>query len=64
MLELQVLAEDWRIEYNTYRTHGSLGFHRIPAAMDPPPERNPTNALISPGTTTGFSHYTNKSSTG
>jgi len=26
MLEVQVLAEDWRIEYNTYRPHGSLGF--------------------------------------
>ncbi len=26
MLEVQVLAEDWRIEYNTYRPHGSLDF--------------------------------------
>jgi len=26
MLEVQVLAEDWRIEYNTYRPHGSLSF--------------------------------------
>jgi len=26
MLEVQVLAEDWRIEYNTYRPHGSLNF--------------------------------------
>lgn len=25
LLEVQVLAEDWRIEYNTYRPHGSLG---------------------------------------
>lgn len=25
LLEAQVLAEDWRIEYNTYRPHGSLG---------------------------------------
>jgi len=24
LLEVQVLAEDWRIEYNTYRPHGSL----------------------------------------
>ncbi|ROP30439.1 integrase core domain-containing protein [Couchioplanes caeruleus] len=24
LLEAQVLAEDWRIEYNTYRPHGSL----------------------------------------
>ncbi|MPZ26780.1 MAG: transposase [Micromonosporaceae bacterium] len=24
MLEVQVLAEDWRTEYNTYRPHGSL----------------------------------------
>jgi putative transposase len=24
LLEIQVLAEDWRIEYNTYRPHGSL----------------------------------------
>ena len=23
---MQVLAEDWRIEYNSYRPHGSLGF--------------------------------------
>jgi transposase InsO family protein len=23
-MEAQVLAEDWRIEYNTYRPHGSL----------------------------------------
>lgn len=26
LIEAQVLAEDWRIEYNTYRPHGSLGF--------------------------------------
>ncbi|WP_245551284.1 IS3 family transposase [Nocardia paucivorans] len=26
LTEAQVLAEDWRIEYNTYRPHGSLGF--------------------------------------
>lgn len=25
LLEAKVLAEDWRIEYNTYRPHGSLG---------------------------------------
>lgn len=25
LLEAQVLAEDWRIEYNTVRPHGSLG---------------------------------------
>ena len=25
LLEAQVLAEGWRIEYNTYRPHGSLG---------------------------------------
>jgi putative transposase len=25
LLEVQVLAEDWRIEYNTYGPHGSLG---------------------------------------
>lgn len=25
LLEAQVLAEDWRIEYNTIRPHGSLG---------------------------------------
>jgi putative transposase len=25
LLEVQVLAEDWRIEYNTYRPRGSLG---------------------------------------
>ena len=25
LLEAQVLAEDRRIEYNTYRPHGSLG---------------------------------------
>lgn len=25
LLEVQVLAEDWRIEYNTFRPHGSLG---------------------------------------
>ncbi|MET8312380.1 integrase core domain-containing protein [Micromonospora sp. NPDC005173] len=24
LLEVQVLAEDWRVEYNTYRPHGSL----------------------------------------
>lgn len=24
LLEVQVLAEGWRIEYNTYRPHGSL----------------------------------------
>ncbi len=24
LLEVQVLAEDWRTEYNTYRPHGSL----------------------------------------
>jgi len=24
LLQVQVLAEDWRIEYNTYRPHGSL----------------------------------------
>ncbi|MFE3058722.1 integrase core domain-containing protein [Nocardia sp. NPDC059239] len=26
LIEVQVLAEDWRIEYNSYRPHGSLGF--------------------------------------
>lgn len=26
LTEAQVLAEDWRIEYNTYRPHGSLNF--------------------------------------
>ncbi|MEU6587253.1 IS3 family transposase [Nocardia sp. NPDC046763] len=26
LTEVQVLAEDWRIEYNSYRPHGSLGF--------------------------------------
>jgi len=26
MLEVLALAEDWRIEYNTYRPHGSLDF--------------------------------------
>lgn len=26
LLEARVLAEDWRIEYNTYRPHGSLGY--------------------------------------
>ena len=25
LLEAQVLAEDWRIEYNSYRPHSSLG---------------------------------------
>jgi len=25
-VEVQVLAEEWRIEYNTYRPHGSLDF--------------------------------------
>ena len=24
LLEVQLLAQDWRIEYNTYRRHGSL----------------------------------------
>lgn len=26
LTEVQVLAEDWRIEYNNYRPHGSLNF--------------------------------------
>jgi transposase InsO family protein len=26
LLEVQVLAEDWRTEYNSYRPHGSLGW--------------------------------------
>jgi len=26
LTEAQVLAEDWRVEYNTYRPHGSLNF--------------------------------------
>jgi transposase InsO family protein len=25
VLEAQVIVEAWRIEYNTYRPHGSLG---------------------------------------
>lgn len=32
MLEIEVLAEDWRIEYNSYRPHGSLDF-RTPEAF-------------------------------
>lgn len=32
LLEAQVLAEDWRIEYNTYRPHGSLN-DQTPAAF-------------------------------
>jgi len=32
LLEAQVLAEDWRIEYNTYRPHGSL-HDQTPAAF-------------------------------
>lgn len=37
LLEVQVLAEDWRTEYNTYRPHGSLhwlaGLRPIPSGM-------------------------------
>ncbi|ERB51727.1 hypothetical protein N806_11085, partial [Rhodococcus sp. P27] len=32
LTEVQVLADDWRIEYNSYRPHGSLGF-RTPEAF-------------------------------
>ena len=32
LLELQVLAEDFRMEYNTYRPHSSLG-QLTPAAF-------------------------------
>lgn len=32
LTEVQVLADDWRIEYNSYRPHGSLGF-RSPEAF-------------------------------
>jgi putative transposase len=30
LLEARVLVEDWRIEYNTVRTHSALGY-RTPA---------------------------------
>ena len=26
MLEVEVLAEDWRIEYKSFRPHGSMDF--------------------------------------
>ncbi len=32
LVEAKVLAEDWRIEYNTERPHGSLG-GRTPTAF-------------------------------
>jgi transposase InsO family protein len=41
LLEVQVLAEDWRIEYNTYRPHGSLDGltpRSLPPAVDQQPE--------------------------
>ncbi len=31
LAEVQVLANDWRIEYNSYRPHGSLGFRTLEA---------------------------------
>jgi putative transposase len=32
--ELRVLAERWRIHYNTVRLHSSLGYNRLPRGVD------------------------------
>ena len=52
LLEAQVLAEDWRIEYNTYRPHGSLG-DLTPRGLQAAVDRNPTSTLITAGPQSG-----------
>jgi hypothetical protein len=43
LLEAQILAEAWRIEYNTYRPHSSLGGLTPPSTPsgEPSTSRNP-----------------------
>jgi hypothetical protein len=41
LLEARVLAEDWRIEYNTLRPHSALGYLTRPTTPEPGPPPTP-----------------------